>query len=157
LTLSRQIDKVQYVLRIKSLPTEESRAAELLLFQRRPKQAEAVLLQAQLIYRAIKLNVKLFNWERALELALKYKTHLDTVLAYRRRYLSAAGGTETLKRFQPYSSEVRGGGGGGGGGGGADSRIVARVQKAEWATVKERIKHDKEAEQQRPTARPYAE
>ena len=38
--------------------------------------------QAGMFYRAIKLNIKLFNWSRALELAVQHKTHVDTVLGY---------------------------------------------------------------------------
>ena len=33
--------------------------------------------------RAILLNIYLHQWERALDLAVKHKTHVDTVLAYR--------------------------------------------------------------------------
>jgi len=74
-----EVDKLQYVLHIKDIPTEEGRNAELALFRRRPDEAEAILLQAGLVYRAIKMNIKLFNWDRALELAVSYKTHVDTV------------------------------------------------------------------------------
>ena len=34
-------------------------------------------------YRAIKMWIRLFNWERALELAVRHKTHVDTVLMHR--------------------------------------------------------------------------
>ena len=34
-----------------------------------PEEAEAILLQAGLVFRAIETNIKLFNWDRALELA----------------------------------------------------------------------------------------
>jgi intraflagellar transport protein 80 len=37
------------------------------------------------VFRAIKLNIKLFRWERALALAEQYKQHVETVLWYRRR------------------------------------------------------------------------
>jgi intraflagellar transport protein 80 len=42
-------------------------------------------MQAGLIYRAVKLHVRLHNWQRALDLAVKHKQHLDTVLMYRQR------------------------------------------------------------------------
>jgi intraflagellar transport protein 80 len=42
-------------------------------------------VQADLVYRAVKLHVRLHNWTRALELAVKHKQHLDTVLMYRQR------------------------------------------------------------------------
>ncbi|MFO0131818.1 MAG: hypothetical protein ACK52J_04955 [bacterium] len=40
-------------------------------------------MSSKLFYRAIKLNIKLYRWEKALELALTHKTHVDTVVAYR--------------------------------------------------------------------------
>lgn len=43
-------------------------------------------MQAGLVYRAVKLHVRLHNWQRALDLAVKHKQHLDTVLMYRQRY-----------------------------------------------------------------------
>jgi intraflagellar transport protein 80 len=58
------MDKLQYVLHIKTIPTEEGRAAELALFRRRPDECKSVLLQANLTYRAIKMNIRLFAWER---------------------------------------------------------------------------------------------
>lgn len=42
-------------------------------------------MQAGLVYRAIKMHVKLHSWQRALELAQKHNQHVDTVLMYRRR------------------------------------------------------------------------
>ena len=40
--------------------------------------AENILLQAGLILRAILLNIYLHQWEKALDLAIKHKTHVDT-------------------------------------------------------------------------------
>jgi len=121
-------------MKIKNIPTEEGRSAELLVFQRKPKQAESVLLSAQLYYRAIKLNIKLFNWDRALELALKYRQHVDTVIAYRQRFLATMAAPETLKRF-----------------------LAQGDVEVNWDQIKERIARDKEAEAQRPNAKPYGE
>merc|ERR1712166_933018 len=61
-----EVDKLQYILYIKDIPSAEGVAAELALFRRRPEEAEQILLTAGLHYWAIKLNIKLFNWERAL-------------------------------------------------------------------------------------------
>ena len=44
---------------------------------------------------------------RALELAVKHKTHIDTVLAYRQRYLRNFDKKETNKRFIQYAEGVR--------------------------------------------------
>jgi len=43
---------------------------------------------------------------RALELAVKHKTHIDTVLAYRQRYLHNFDKKETNKHFKQYSESV---------------------------------------------------
>ena len=43
---------------------------------------------------------------RALELAVKHKTHVDTVLAYRQKYLANFDKTETNKRFLQYAEGV---------------------------------------------------
>jgi len=94
-----EVDKLQYVLYIKDIPSPEGRAAELALFRRRPDEAEQILLQAQLYYRAIKLNIRLFNWERALDLAKRYDVHIDTVCAYRQKSLQTFGKEERIKEF----------------------------------------------------------
>lgn len=81
-----EIDKVQYINSIKDLPSKESKIAHILMFSGNIQEAETVLLQAGLVYQAIQININLYNWERALELAIKYKTHVDTVLAYRQKF-----------------------------------------------------------------------
>ena len=62
---SCQIDKVHYISEIKALPNAERRNAELALFCHRPQQAEAIYLQVGMVYRAIQLNIDLFNWGRS--------------------------------------------------------------------------------------------
>ena len=43
---------------------------------------------------------------RALELAIKHKTHVDTVLAFRHRHLEEIGWKEILPKFQQYGEKV---------------------------------------------------
>jgi intraflagellar transport protein 80 len=99
------VDKLQFVLYIKDIPTVEGRNAELALWRRSPEEAEKILVQAGLFYRAIRMHVRLYNWDRcvtcaarramcdfigggrALILAITHKTHVETVLGYRQRYL----------------------------------------------------------------------
>ena len=50
-----------------------------------------VLVQGGWVYRAIKLFIRLFQWEKAFELARAQQTHMDTVLYYRQRHLSLLG------------------------------------------------------------------
>ncbi len=101
-----QVDKTHYVRKVKQIPTEEGRNAELAVYRRKPEEAEAILLQAGLVYRAIKMNIKLFNFERALDLATQYKQHQDTVLHYRQQFLKAAKQTETITRFMQMNESV---------------------------------------------------
>ncbi|NWR97117.1 IFT80 protein, partial [Motacilla alba] len=101
-----EIDKVQYINAIKELPSKESRLAHMLLFSGNSQEAETLLLQAGLVYQAIQININLYNWERALELAVKHKTHVDTVLAYRQKFLEDFGKKETNQRFLQYAEGV---------------------------------------------------
>ncbi|NXM70313.1 IFT80 protein, partial [Serilophus lunatus] len=98
-----EIDKVQYINSIKDLPSQESRMAHMLLFSGNTQEAETLLLQTGLVYQAIQVNINLYNWDRALELAVKHKTHVDTVLAYRQKFLQDFGKKETNKRFLQYA------------------------------------------------------
>ncbi|KAK3513485.1 hypothetical protein QTP70_015507, partial [Hemibagrus guttatus] len=102
----REVDKVQYIKFIKDLPSKESSLAHIQLFSGQVQEAEATLLQAGLIYQAIQIHIDLFNWDRALELAVKHKTHVDTVLAHRQKFLQDFGKEETNKRFLQYSEGV---------------------------------------------------
>eukprot|EP00879_Flechtneria_rotunda_P009285 GHRR01009720.1.p1 GENE.GHRR01009720.1~~GHRR01009720.1.p1 ORF type:complete len:478 (+),score=231.72 GHRR01009720.1:1464-2897(+) len=103
------VDKLQFVLHLKQLqragPGDVVVAAELAVYRRQVHDAEAMLLQAGLLYRAIKTHVRLHNWQRALDLARKHKQHIDTVLMYRHRHLAATGQQEVLPEFQALAQE----------------------------------------------------
>ncbi|KAI8586701.1 WD40-repeat-containing domain protein [Geranomyces variabilis] len=102
-----EVAKVRYIVHIRSLQSAPARMAELALLRRRPAEAENILVDAGLHYRAIRMWIGLFNWERALELAVKYKTHVDTVLHFREKYLKAVGRRETNRKFIQYSQNVQ--------------------------------------------------
>eukprot|EP01041_Mallomonas_annulata_P002936 gene2936-5768_t len=97
-----EVDEVEYIQYIKEIPSEEGRLAELALFRRHPEEAERILLQANppLVYRAIEINMRLHRWDRALEIATKFRSHVDTVAGYRQRFLEQFNKTETIARFQ---------------------------------------------------------
>ncbi|XP_069752879.1 intraflagellar transport protein 80 homolog isoform X2 [Narcine bancroftii] len=101
-----EIDKVQYINMIKDLPSKESRMAHWLLFTGNVQDAEGILIQSGFIYQAIQININLYNWDRALELAVKYRTHVDTVLAYRNKFLEDFQKEESNKRFLQYAEGV---------------------------------------------------
>ncbi|ESL09784.1 hypothetical protein TRSC58_02491 [Trypanosoma rangeli SC58] len=128
-----ELDKVRYIRQLKGIPTPEGRQAELALFQRRHAEAERILLHAGLIYRCIDMHIRLFNWERALEIATERKTHVSTVLARRQRYLDAVGKEETIPLFKELASSV----------------------SVDWDLVLEKVKQEEVKESQLPGARPY--
>jgi len=121
-----EVDKVQFVAHINKLPDEVLRQAELALFCKRPDEALNILLQNKRMYRAIKLNIRMHRWGDALELALKHQTHVDTVLAYRNRHLLQMKHVETNEQFKQWASQV----------------------EVDWDTVKKKIAHEKDMEQQ---------
>lgn len=101
-----EVDKVHYILHLKDLASEEARQAEIALFKRRPEEAESILLQAGLVYRAINMNLRLFNWTRALELAVTYKVHVDTVLCHREKYLTSTKQNEDKPQFIQLAQQI---------------------------------------------------
>ncbi|XP_056613594.1 intraflagellar transport protein 80 homolog isoform X1 [Triplophysa dalaica] len=101
-----EVDKVQYINFMKDLPSKDSCLAHALLFSGHVQEAESTLLQSNLIYHAIQIHINLYNWDRALELAVKHKTHVDTVLAHRQKFLRDFSKQESNKRFLQYSEGV---------------------------------------------------
>ena len=101
-----QVDKLLYMCHNKELPTIEAREAELLLFRRRLPEAVNVLVQGGWIYRAIKMYVRLFQWEKAYELARQHQQHLDTVLLLRQRFLQQQRIEETLPKLATAAQQL---------------------------------------------------
>ena len=50
-----------------------------------------MLVQGGWVYRAIKLYIRVFQWEKAFDLARSQQTHVDTVLYYRQKHLAMLG------------------------------------------------------------------
>ncbi len=101
-----EADKIECIGDIKSLPSKDARAAEMSLFCGHITEPEAAFLHAGMIYRAIQLNMDLFRWERALDLAIKHKTHVDTVLWFRQVHLQRLNRSETNQKFKKFSHGV---------------------------------------------------
>ena len=100
------IEKVRFLEKARLTPNVARRAAELAAFRREPEEAERVLLGAGLVFRAIELNLRLFDWDRALALALEHRTHIDTVLFFRAAYLRRSGRREDKSAFAAAAREV---------------------------------------------------
>ena len=66
-----EADKVHYIQYIKELPSKEARNAEMAVLTGNYQDAENILLQGGLIFRAILLNIYLHLWEKALDLGIE--------------------------------------------------------------------------------------
>ncbi|XP_026683019.1 intraflagellar transport protein 80 homolog [Diaphorina citri] len=101
-----QVDKVMYINHIKGIPVKAAQQAEMYLLGGNISEAESILLQHGLIFRAIQVSILTHNWDRALELALRHKTHIDTVLYQRKKYLDNLEKIETNEKFLRLQSEI---------------------------------------------------
>lgn len=70
------------------------------------------------------MNIKLYRWDRALDLAVKHNTHLDTVVGYRQQYLEQVNKQESNDRFKQYAGEVT----------------------VDWEAINQKVEQDKAAE-----------
>ncbi len=100
------MDKVEYIEYIKQSPNKDIRNAETALLCGNIQDAESILLQSNLVFRAIMLNLFQYNWDRALELAVKYQQYVEIVIGFRQRYLEEYEKKETNKMFLKYRKEV---------------------------------------------------
>lgn len=75
------------------------------------------------------LNIQLYNWDRALELAVKHKTHVDTVLGYRKKYLVRFEKKENNKRYLQYMDGI----------------------EVDWEKIEAKMEMEYQKERERPT------
>jgi len=104
-----KVDKVLYIQKIHLLKDKEAKNAEIALICGNIKEAENILIQSGFVLKAIILNLELFKWERALELALKFdkdNKYVELVQAFRQKHLQRVGKEETIKKFEQLSNEV---------------------------------------------------
>ncbi|ENN80884.1 hypothetical protein HUJ04_005931 [Dendroctonus ponderosae] len=92
-------EKVFYLQYIKRLLSKVEQRAHMALLGGRSEEAESVYLHNGMVFQAIYVNINLHNWPRALELAIKHKTHIDTVLYLRERYLGTLQKQETNQKY----------------------------------------------------------
>ncbi|KAF6215468.1 hypothetical protein GE061_010222 [Apolygus lucorum] len=101
-----QFDKVLYLQHIREIKLKPVQMAEMSLLGGNVQEAEALLLQNGMIFRAIMTNISTHNWERALEIATRNRTHIDTVLLYRQRFMDRLGKQEANEKFNMLRSNV---------------------------------------------------
>ncbi|XP_054006433.1 intraflagellar transport protein 80 homolog isoform X2 [Hylaeus anthracinus] len=99
-------DKVDYIQYIKSLPNKSERLAEMALLSGDLLTAEGILLQNGLIEEAIRINIEVYNWNRALELSIRHKKQQEEVLNARKKYLQVINKDETNQSFLAYLANV---------------------------------------------------
>ena len=80
----------------------QKRDAEMLLYKRCPEEATLTLLQADPpnYYGAIKINITLFKWEKALDIALKSNAFVEVVLWHRKNLFESFGKIENSPLFK---------------------------------------------------------
>ena len=100
------VDKVEFLNHVKSIPNSDVRAAKMSMFCGNQVEAESTLLRGGFLYLLIRLNMDLYEWEHALDLAIRHKTHVDTVLGFRQIYLEQIGKEENNNKFKQYSENV---------------------------------------------------
>ncbi|KAL3274989.1 hypothetical protein HHI36_019763 [Cryptolaemus montrouzieri] len=100
-------DKVYYIQHIKTLPTKVQQKAALALLGGRYQESESILLHNGMVFQAILNNIQLHNWSRALELAIKHKTHTDSVLFMRQKYLKNLGKAENNNKFISTQENIK--------------------------------------------------
>lgn len=81
------------------LPTKPQQKAKMALLGGAYQEAESILLHNGMVFQAIYNHIQFYNWDRALDLALKHKTYIDVVLYLRQKYLKGLGKMENNNKF----------------------------------------------------------
>ncbi|KAI1722949.1 intraflagellar transport protein 80 like protein [Ditylenchus destructor] len=119
-----ETEKVLLLGEIRAETDPQLKNAMMALFNGNRREADMALVQNGRLFRAIMANLAMFKFDRALELAIKSQTHLDTVLGYRQRYLEQTGRKESDPKFLKYLSQV----------------------EIDWPHIREKIQEDEEKE-----------
>ena len=72
------------------------------------------------------MNIKLYKWQRALTIAVENRTHVDSVIAYRKRYLESLKREENDPMFIQYGQDL----------------------PIDWESIKGKIRADKDREEE---------
>ena len=97
------IDKVEYFNKLRSNADLELQNANMLTYYQQHQQAENVFVQFKTVFNAIESNLRTYNWDRALSLAIKHKTHIDTCIALRAKFMRLLSIEENRKKFNQFS------------------------------------------------------
>lgn len=94
------IDRVLFLEKVKKMKAPAARNAMIAVLQGRANEAEEILIQGGCIFRAIKMNISLCRWERALAIAKRTNKFIEVVAAYRTKFLNDMGMEENDPQFQ---------------------------------------------------------
>ncbi|XP_057339351.1 intraflagellar transport protein 80 homolog [Microplitis mediator] len=92
-------DKVDYIQQIQKISNKTEKLSEMSLLSGDLLAAEGILLQHGFIAEAIRINIQMYNWNRALELAVRHKKQVDQVLEAREIYLKLLDKKETNSSY----------------------------------------------------------
>ncbi|TKR81001.1 hypothetical protein L596_014953 [Steinernema carpocapsae] len=101
-----EAEKVVFLNDLRGESNPRMKNAQMVAFSGKIQDYESALTRSGDSFRAIMTAISIFQWDRALDLALKEKSFLDIVIGYRQRYLKEMGLKETDKRFIAHISDV---------------------------------------------------
>lgn len=93
------VDRVMFLGKVKKLKSPASRNAMIAVLQGRVDEAEEILRQGGSIFRAIKMNISLGRWDKALAVAKSSSKFVEVVAAYRTKFLKEMNIDEFDKDF----------------------------------------------------------
>ncbi|OHT10834.1 hypothetical protein TRFO_19821 [Tritrichomonas foetus] len=93
------IDRVMFLGKVKKMKSPAAKNAMIAVLQGRASEAEDILIQGGCIFRAIKMNISMHRWEKALALAKRTNKFQEVVAAYRTKYIKDMGIKETIQDF----------------------------------------------------------
>lgn len=94
------IDRVLFLEKVKKFKSPAAKNAMIAVLQGRANEAEEILIQGGCIFRAIKMNINLNRWDRALAIAKRTNKFVEVVAAYRTKFLKDMNMKETDAQFQ---------------------------------------------------------
>ncbi|KAK0404495.1 hypothetical protein QR680_017478 [Steinernema hermaphroditum] len=101
-----EAEKVVFLNELRRETNPQMKSAQMVAFSGKVLDFEGALTRSGDIFRAVMTAVAMFQWDRALDLALRERAFLDIVIGYRQRYLKEMGLCETDKRFIAHLSDV---------------------------------------------------
>ncbi|XP_067007363.2 intraflagellar transport protein 80 homolog [Anabrus simplex] len=102
----REFVTVDKILEVQKITVPAIKVAQILMLNKNSKEAETLLLQNGFVFRAIMTNIDVCDWDRALDLAVRNKTHVDTVLLKRKQYLEGLKMEEDKPEYLKFKDEV---------------------------------------------------